>query len=142
MTMIMIPSPRLESEPDASGFLERWLPARDDRTMAELWKIDESDGKVRLFPGLALAGPKWHCPRRFPGGLPARPIWRCRSSVVEHVLGKDGVGSSILLGSTIFPWRPAETYELSVATRATAQEAAVLPADRSSRSLFSTSARS
>jgi hypothetical protein len=25
-----------------------------------------------------------------------------RSSEVEHVLGKDGVGSSILLGSTIF----------------------------------------
>jgi hypothetical protein len=81
-------------------FLERWLPAGHDRTMAELWKIDESDGKVRVFPGLALAGPKWHCPRRFPGWHPARPAWRCRSSVVEHVLGKDGVGSSILLGST------------------------------------------
>ncbi|HJT11878.1 MAG TPA: hypothetical protein VJ790_04610 [Dongiaceae bacterium] len=59
MTMIMIPSPRLESEPDASGFLERWLPARDDRTMAELWKIDESDGKSGFFqalPWLAQSG--------------------------------------------------------------------------------------
>jgi hypothetical protein len=41
--------------------------------MAELWKIDESDGKIGVFPGLALAGPKWHCPRRFPGRPPARP---------------------------------------------------------------------
>jgi hypothetical protein len=54
-------------------FPPRWLPARHDRTMAELWKIDESDGKIWGFPGLALAGPKWHCPRRFPGAIAARP---------------------------------------------------------------------
>lgn len=37
------------------------------------------------------------------GGHPPTRIRRCRSSVVEHVLGKDGVGSSILLGSTTLP---------------------------------------
>jgi len=41
--------------------------------MAELWKIDENVGKVRVFPGLASGGPKWHCPRRFPGAVIARP---------------------------------------------------------------------
>ncbi|WP_162917359.1 hypothetical protein [Dongia deserti] len=49
--------------------------------MAEPWKIDESGGKIWVFPGLALAGPKWHCPRRFPGG---------------HVLTKDGVPDQAL----------------------------------------------
>jgi hypothetical protein len=93
--------------------------------MAELWKIDESDGKVRVFPGLALAGPKWHCPRRFPGAAPCPPAWRCRSSVVEHVLGKDGVGSSILLGSTTFNQR-----WMSMRTRGAA---GALPAHRPER---------
>ncbi len=54
-------------------FLARWLPTRHDRTMAELWKIDESGRKVGVFPGLALAGPKWHCPRRFPGATICPP---------------------------------------------------------------------
>ena len=82
-------------------FPERWLPARHDRTMAELWKIDETDGKVRFFRALPWLAQSGIVRAVFRGRHPARPAWRCRSSVVEHVLGKDGVGSSILLGSTI-----------------------------------------
>jgi hypothetical protein len=66
-------SPQVESRAVAPVSWGRWLPARHDGTMAELWKIDESDGKIGVFPGLALAGPKWHCPRRFPGRPPVRP---------------------------------------------------------------------
>ena len=71
--------------------------------MAELWKIDENgrkSGFFRALPWLTQSG----IVRAVLRGaiLPAR-VRRCRSSVVEHVLGKDGVGSSILLGSTTSP---------------------------------------
>jgi hypothetical protein len=45
-------SPQVESRTDAPVSLARWLPARHDRTMAELWKIDENDGKSGLFRAL------------------------------------------------------------------------------------------
>jgi len=35
--------PRVESEAYGFQSLRGWLPSRRDRTMAELWKIDESD---------------------------------------------------------------------------------------------------
>ena len=38
--------------------------------------------------------------RPFPIGRFSHPAWRCRSSVVEHPLGKGEVVSSILTGST------------------------------------------
>ena len=49
---------------------------------------------------LEPAGGVWHGPRRFKGGH-THPSRRCRSSVVEHSLGKGEVDSSILSGSTI-----------------------------------------
>jgi hypothetical protein len=63
-----------------------------------LMKVTEKSGFFRALPWLAQSG---IVRAVFRGRHPARPAWRCRSSVVEHVLGKDGVGSSILLGSTI-----------------------------------------
>ena len=38
-----------------------------------------------------------------PRRITAHPTKRCRSSVVEHSLGKGEADSSILSGSTIFP---------------------------------------
>ena|SRR5579862_2644672 len=64
----------------------------------------------RAFGPLVDAAPRGlasHPPfslRRKPGyGIKCAPTKRCcRSSGVEHVLGKDGVGGSIPLGSTIY----------------------------------------
>ncbi len=53
--------------------------------------------------GVAHPGGLWHVPRLLgQGSSPLSPSRRCRSSVVEHPLGKGEVRSSILRGSTIF----------------------------------------
>ena len=102
------PSPRVESEPDAPvpwgvgyrpGMIGRWP------NCGKLMKATEKSGFFRALPWLAQSG---IVRAVFGGRHPARPSWRCRSSVVEHVLGKDGVGSSILLGSTTFSLIPKE----------------------------------
>ena len=55
---------------------------------------------ITRHAALAPAKPLWQCPRRF--GTPVSGDARrcCRSSVVEHSLGKGEVESSILSGST------------------------------------------
>ena len=97
------PSPRVESVTDTPvswgvgyrpGMIGRWP------NCGKLMKATEKSGFFRALPWLAQSG---IVRAVFGGRHPARPLWRCRSSVVEHVLGKDGVGSSILLGSTTFP---------------------------------------
>jgi hypothetical protein len=75
------------------AMMERWL------NCGRLMKAVEKPGISRPCLGwskMALSAPFSG------GGHPPADFRRCRSSVVEHVLGKDGVGSSILLGSTIF----------------------------------------
>ena len=68
--------------------------------MAEPWKIDETEEKSGYFRALPWLAQSGIVRAVFRGGCSSARIGRCRSSVVEHVLGKDGVGSSILLGST------------------------------------------
>jgi hypothetical protein len=66
-------------------------------------------------PGrLAFLGYRWQCPAAFGGRLDPVRARCCRSSGVEHVLGKDGVGGSIPLGSTSAPPRaPRRTSRTS-----------------------------
>jgi hypothetical protein len=95
-------SPQVESRP--AGLASRavdYRPAMIERwpNYGKLMKATEKSGFFRALPWQAQSGIVRAVFRR---RHPARPAWRCRSSVVEHVLGKDGVGSSILLGSTIF----------------------------------------
>jgi hypothetical protein len=65
-------SPRLESGADAP-FPARWLPVRHDRTMAKLWKIDESDGKAAVFRALPWLAQSGIVRAVFRGQSPARP---------------------------------------------------------------------
>jgi hypothetical protein len=63
---------------------------------------------VKSGADLAWTLPLWQVPPAAPGGsdydLQRVLSWcsRRRSSVVEHVIGNDGVSSSILLGGTSF----------------------------------------
>jgi hypothetical protein len=102
------PSPRIESGPDAPvSWGVGYRPAMIGRwpNCGKLMKVTEKSGFFRALPWLAQSG---IVRAVFRGRRPARPFWRCRSSVVEHVLGKDGVGSSILLGSTTFFFLPGD----------------------------------
>src|SRR4051794_32039588 len=89
------------SKNNALGFAGTLYPSRFavlGLKRATRVEVNRGDGP-RALP---LAGWLWHNARRF-GPLFKVPRACCRSSVVEHSLGKGEVDSSILSGSTIAP---------------------------------------